>query len=134
LTSETLEQTQDYIEQLISSLPRAQSQRSDAALLLEEFRWVAQMLGLACRLGKARLADGIQPLSAMAQPEGQLIGRELKTLIEVHERLWLRRNRPGGLKDSSARLKRLLPYLMSQEGASSEGQHRCAVEGSKLKS
>lgn len=37
--------------------------------------------------------------------------RELLRIIGEHERLWLRRNRPGGLHESSARLRELLPAL-----------------------
>jgi hypothetical protein len=86
--------------------------RPDAEIILQEFRWVADMLRLACRLGTARLGIGLgTPIGALPARSRNELGDELRMLIGRHRKLWQRRNRPGGLDDSAARLERILALL-----------------------
>jgi hypothetical protein len=55
------------------------------------------MLVHACRFGRSRLSPGsISPTELQA---------DLRLLRGTHQRLWLARNRPGGLRDSLRRLE-----------------------------
>jgi hexosaminidase len=86
--------------------------RPDAELIVDEFRWVGDMLRLACRLGIARLqAEPNAPLSALAPEVRAALAEELHPLIKRHREIWLQRNRLGGLEDSTARLERTLALL-----------------------
>jgi hypothetical protein len=112
LSVQGLEKTLVYVDQVMEQLPQAQMTRPDAELIVDEFHWVGDMLRLACRLGIARLqAEPNTPLNALSTESRAALGEELRPLIERHRELWLRRNRPGGLKDSAARLERTLALL-----------------------
>ncbi|MCI0484908.1 MAG: beta-N-acetylhexosaminidase, partial [candidate division NC10 bacterium] len=112
LTTERLEETRAYVDEVMAPLSDACMARPDAETILEEFRWVADMLRLACRLGTARVRIGLgAPISALPAQSRNEVGEELRTLIGQHRKLWQRRNRPGGLDDSAARLERVLALL-----------------------
>jgi hypothetical protein len=112
LTIEHLEETRAYIDEVMAPLGGALIARPDAEIILEEFRWVADMLRLACRLGTARLGIGLgTPIGALPARSRNELGDELRMLIGRHRKLWQRRNRPGGLDDSAARLERILALL-----------------------
>jgi hypothetical protein len=112
LTIEHLEETRAYIDEVMAPLGGALIARPDAEIILEEFRWVADMLRLACRLGTARLRIGLgTPVSALPARSRNALGDELRTLIGRHRKLWHHRNRPGGLDDSAARLERVRALL-----------------------
>ena len=112
LSIENLEKTLAYIDRLMAPLPKARMARPDADNIIEEFRWVADMLRLACRLGMARLRGGPHTsISALPTETRIPLADELRSLIEQHRDLWLGRNRPGGLDHSAGRLERLLTLL-----------------------
>jgi hypothetical protein len=69
------------IEAAMSPLPAACMDRPDAALIRAEFTNAARMMRAGCAC-----AEGRQPA--------------LRKIIAEHRRLWLARNRPGGLADS----------------------------------
>jgi hypothetical protein len=78
-------------------------ERADAALILEEFANTVRLLHYACDHARA-LADGAPEDSpAMARAH-----EELRFAIAEYRRLWVRRNRIGGLADSVRRLEKLL--------------------------
>jgi len=85
------------IDKALAPLERARMPRPDAALILDEFRNAAAMMRLACRYGIACLESG-SPLCPGLAPE-------LRRIRGEHRRLWLARNRPGGLQDSVRRLE-----------------------------
>ena len=60
-----------------------------------------------CGDARARLeADGW--LASVPDGRRQQLAAELEPIIDAHRRLWLARNRPGGLPDSVAWLEHLL--------------------------
>jgi hypothetical protein len=73
----------------------------------DEFRHVAALAKHACRLGLERLAagGGVADITSVKRRE---LRRNLEGLIEEFRRLWLVRNRPGGLEDSCGRFGPLL--------------------------
>ena len=78
--------------------------RPDAALIADEFRNAAAMMRLACDHGSAALRSRALRCPALAP--------ELRRIIGEHRRLWLARNRPGGLHDSARRLEKRLETLV----------------------
>lgn len=112
LTVEGLEETLGYIDGVMTPLSRARMTRPDAEDVIAEFRWVADLLRLSCRLGIARLSREPHG-STSALPTGSRtpLANELRALIQQHRELWRRRNRPGGLDDSANRLLRVLDLL-----------------------
>jgi hypothetical protein len=99
ITLEHLNTTEAAVREIIGKLDRARMARPDAALIAEEFRNAAEMLLHACYFGRNALSPGsICPAEQEAH---------LRALIGAHRRLWLARNRPGGLSDSVRRLENL---------------------------
>jgi hypothetical protein len=114
LSGDGLDATESWVELGTAALRAAPADGADpeASLVRRELLWVAGLLRLACRLGRARLAAG----RAVAVPELPPAPRaalldELAPLVEEHREIWLARNRPGGRGDSVARLERLARLL-----------------------
>ncbi len=86
------------IEQAISPLARTTSRRIDLDLIRREYCLAERMLIHACH--RALLACGKPARGA------EELARDMDEIIEEYCSIWLARNRPGGLKDSVARLER----------------------------
>jgi hypothetical protein len=93
MTAQALASAELAIDEAIAPLEHARMTVADSALIAAEFRNAAAMLHYACNLGQREL--GIKK-----QNDDTLGG-----IIEEHRRLWLARNRPGGLSDSARRLE-----------------------------
>ncbi|MGD0090447.1 MAG: glycoside hydrolase family 20 zincin-like fold domain-containing protein [Planctomycetota bacterium] len=93
------------IDKALSPLGRARMARPDAALIADEFRNAAAMMRQACCYGLACLES-----RAPRCPE---LAPELRRIAGEHRRLWLARNRPGGLADSARRLEKRLETMTS---------------------
>jgi hypothetical protein len=110
--TETLTRSLAEIDSTAGRLAALQPGDNGSALVVRELRWVAATLALACRLGLARLEQGgDQPLAALPRRTRRQLRKELSPLIDEHRSIWLARNRPGGLIDSSAELLRLAEIL-----------------------
>ena len=92
------------IGEIMEPLPQAQMQRPDAALIQQEFSWVAGMLWHACR----RIA-WLNSIHAGQEDVAlrRTLAEEIEGLIAAYPELWHARSRPGGFEDSVARLQRL---------------------------
>jgi len=112
VTPESLQRTLAHLEQAGAGLSRARPLGQDGDLLVAELGWARDLLRFACQLGLARSAGGavLEPSDVPAAARAALAS-ELTELIERQRELWSRRNRPGGLADSTARLERLLATL-----------------------
>ncbi len=92
------------IGEIMKPLSRARMQRPDAALIQQEFSWVAGMLWHACR----RIA-WLNSIHAGQEDVAlrRTLSEEIDGLIDAYRELWHKRSRPGGFEDSVARLERL---------------------------
>ena len=84
--------------------------RPDAQLIRDEFANSVSTVVVTCRLAKIRLAT---KEGRNVDAEKAAAADELRHVIEEHDRLWMGRNRPGGLSDSRARLENRLAELSS---------------------
>jgi hypothetical protein len=100
LTAGSLRRCIRRFDELADGIGRTRPRVADGALVKAELRNAVAMARLGCERGLA----GLDPGSADA---GKL-RRALQHVIGEHERLWLARNRPGGLHESSARLRKQL--------------------------
>ena len=88
------------IDAAMQPLTRASMRRPDAALVIDEMRNTAAVLRHACARGRWLLDPAsVDPLTLRAQ---------ILSMIGEHDRLWLARNRIGGLAESRAHLTKLL--------------------------
>ncbi|MBU1700573.1 MAG: family 20 glycosylhydrolase [Candidatus Eisenbacteria bacterium] len=112
LTAASLGRTIDQIEDLFLKLSAAEIARTDAGLLISEFQWVASMLRFSCRMGLARFEHPSGgSLGAIPGAERLRLAGDLRDLLKEHQRLWRCRSRPGGLRNSSRRLERVIRLL-----------------------
>jgi hypothetical protein len=112
ITVAHLEKTLAYLDEVTRPLSEARMNRPDASTILDELTWAKEMLAFACRFGIARLEAGEgSKVSAIPRQRKIELADRLVQLITTHRELWLRRNRPGGLDDSAARLETTLALL-----------------------
>lgn len=83
------------------------SMRPDADLVVAELRNAIALVRVLSADAGARLTVG-GALADVGTAERAELAEALRPVIAEHERLWLIRNRPGGLPDSRAWLERLL--------------------------
>jgi hypothetical protein len=106
----------DAVEGALGSATRMLSTcrpaRADGELVKDELRVAASWLELACRDARERLG-GDGTLGSVPQASRDALGERCSELISDHRRLWLERNRPGGLDDSTAWLDHLKACYMS---------------------
>ncbi len=100
ITQTNLEKTLAQIDELAGDLDNLQLNHADGELIKREYAWVINMLKHACRRGLWAL----DPRQPNLQPQ---LAEEADHLIAEHRAIWLARNRPGGLKDSAARLEKM---------------------------
>lgn len=99
-----LEETRAYVEAAASRLSSARMDRPDAGLVVEEYENTVRLLLHACDRGIAALRG------TLADPRTTRSWRgELEAVLSEYRRIWLRRNRIGGLEDSIRGLESLLP-------------------------
>ncbi|HEV8240076.1 MAG TPA: glycoside hydrolase family 20 zincin-like fold domain-containing protein [Thermoanaerobaculia bacterium] len=112
LSEAGLQATESWVEDGIATLASLSPSDPELALVRRELLWVAGLLRLACRLGRARLAAGATvPVPELPPSVRAELAAELAPLIQEHAQVWLARNRPGGRTDSVARLERLAGLL-----------------------
>jgi len=97
----------------LKPLDKAQPECHDAKLVIPEIRQAAGLVLFACDILEARLAakDG-EVINIPAKQRKQL-AESLNELINEHESIWLKRNRIGGLSDSSGKMDELMKLLES---------------------
>ena len=102
LIAPTIEGTtnaQAAIDAAMVNLP-SELESADDRLSAEELKNTAEMLRHACRRGRWL----IDP----SNEDSRSLHQHLSDTIDEHRRLWLKRNRAGGLADSSGRLQKTL--------------------------
>jgi hexosaminidase len=109
ITLANIESTQAAIQSAIHSLPRATPNSPDANVVIDEFKNAARMLQHACHKAQHLLTTSpdklgwVYPPTVFA-PTPDALTNGLQEILTHHRRLWLSRNRPGGLEDSLSRL------------------------------
>lgn len=94
------------LDALMARLDRSGSRRPDAALIAAELRNSVALVRVLAADARARLAGDGSIASVDDTTRAELRTR-LEPVITEHERLWLERNRPGGLRESRAWLEHL---------------------------
>jgi len=92
LSPEALQRALAAIDAAMRLLPQARMARPDAQLIKDEFESAAALMRHACHRALLLFDDSEQ--------RRRELNAELDQLIQTYRRLWLARNRPGGLEDS----------------------------------
>jgi len=97
ITEEEFDDAEARVEAATMPLAGAKMQRPDAELIAREIRNAAAMLKHACMRGRW--------LKNRSSHQTQRLREDLLAIIATHRGLWRARNRPGGERDSVARLE-----------------------------
>ncbi len=100
LSAEGLDRSEAAIESACSLLDQFSAGDAEQSLIADEFRNGAEMLRYAIAIARWKLKFANESLASLEE-RARRIGEE-------HRRLWLARNRPGGLEDSVKRLTQRL--------------------------
>ena len=111
LTVEGLERTIVFIHEATAALGKAKMKRVDAEQIVDELNFTAELLRFSCRFGIARLKVKDGEAGSIAEGRREELAVELEGIINEYKRLWLVRNREGGLVDSVGRMESILNTL-----------------------
>lgn len=120
MTVEDVAGAEALLAEVPGALDAARSRREDAELVQAELRTTARLLTLACRDVTARL-QGDGTLGSVPPSTLRDLASELGAIVQEHRRLWLARNRPGGLEDSAERLTSLADAYLAAAGRGAAG-------------
>lgn len=101
------EEIEAALDGFAARLGAVKSRRGDAGLIVDELHNSIALVRVLCADAMERLAVG-GALATVDEAARRALGDELRPIIAEHERLWLARNRPGGLRESRAWLDHLL--------------------------
>lgn len=104
VTKAEFDEAERRVDKLSARLGKAKMERPDAQLIVDEVRNALAMLKQACRRGRWRIDHSLEHQNAIEDG--------LRAIIDEHARLWMARNRWGGLNDS---IKRLDPRLKESQ-------------------
>jgi hypothetical protein len=109
VTVEQYEQVADVLAGCWRDLERAHPRREDGPLVINELGNAIELLTLLCDDAKARLTEGVKDgsVGSISTTTRAALAHRLDPIIDRHQRVWGARNRPGGLDDSTGRLRRL---------------------------
>ena len=111
LTPGRIDRMHRQIETLARQLRKKEFRGPDAALVRKELDATLAVLGHACRRAQA----AIQAHKSRVPPSTwRSLAGDIRRIMTMHRRLWLARNRPGGLADSLSHYQRLLDEYRAQ--------------------
>jgi hexosaminidase len=116
LTVDELHGVATRLDSAEARIARSRPAGGDGVLVREELRNAIALVRVLVHDGIARLGTN-GSLESIPPEQRHALAGELRPVIAEHPRLWLARNRPGGLDDSCARLENLLRgYETSEAG------------------
>lgn len=111
LSAAGLEAAEEHLARALDASSGAELAPAEARPLLRELELGRDLAALGVALGRARLAAGRGPLTAVPRARRLELHEVLRDLVERHRVLWPERNRPGGLEASATWLEELAPHL-----------------------
>jgi hypothetical protein len=111
ITAEDLQIDINNLDQNLQILVNAPMASEDAKIIKEEMTLAVNLAKLACKIGLARIDIPTKELEKVPASKKKSLSTEYKSLIEEHKKLWVVRNRPGGLQASSENFEKGLLEL-----------------------
>ncbi len=103
ITEKTIRETIAYIQQVAAPLAHARMAREDASVIVDEYANAVRMLLHGCHRALA-----VRTGTMNSDTERRALAEEMRHILGEHRRLWMMRNREGGLQDSARRLEERL--------------------------
>lgn len=111
MTLDGIDAADRAIDEALARMGKSRMARADAATVVAEFGTDAALAKIALRLGRDRIASGDVGTSQLPAAKRKAVAQSLQEAVGQFKELWLVRNRPGGLADSTARFDSLIDRL-----------------------
>lgn len=98
----------ELLDRALDSLKNSSMQGVDRELTIEEVAHGVSILKHSCNMIIAKLESGDKGLEYIDENVLQNLRNDMKIIIENHNKLWIKRNRIGGLADSSEKFEKIL--------------------------
>src|SRR5207245_2804620 len=105
------EDTTAQLAETIGRLNPAAMRRCDANLIVEELQCATELASIGAAIGAGKSARANGGAASKVRTNSRRAGKRIEPLLPEYERLWRARNRPGGMPDSTARLRDLAASL-----------------------
>lgn len=112
LTIENLQKTETEIDEAMKIFAQGNPQCADAQIVKEEIEQAANLAKHSLHFGIARLQTKDHQTKSIPLEKRKALAAELKPLIDNHRRLWVKRNRIGGLDDSAKGMEDVYNYYI----------------------
>ena len=103
-----LKKSIDKIDELIAKLDNSKMNCDDNKLIIDEIKIDAALAKHAYKLGIARIETQSTKIADIPKERRKILAEELEKIIPVYKEIWLKKNREGGLKDSTTDFNNLL--------------------------
>ena len=103
-----MQRTLAYLNKVMETLPKAKMGNPEAELIAAELRNDFALVRHACLLDIARIETGGEVPSQLPKRVKRQLASDLKKTISDFKKLWLVRNREGGLAESTTKMENLL--------------------------
>ena len=103
-----LQKSIDKIDEITAELDNAEMTCGDGDLIIEEIKINAAIAKHSYKMGIARIETQSTKIADIPYERRKILAKELEKIIPEYREIWLRRNREGGLKDSTADFDNLL--------------------------
>lgn len=113
LSAEKISKIRSHLNSTMKSLDQAQAKCADSDLLTPEIQHSANLVLFACDILEARLIAKDGKVQNIPGKQRKQYAASLEKIINEHEQIWLKRNRPGGLSDSSGKMNKLMKMLVN---------------------
>lgn len=114
LTITNLRNTEAEIDAALKVLEDANPQCADADIVIAEIEQAAALAKHAVHLGIERLQVKSRQTLDISHEKRRKLAHELQKIIDNHKKLWIIRNRPGGLQESAGRMQNLHDYYLGK--------------------
>lgn len=111
ITAEDLQAAMVKLDQNLQILVNSPIASDDAKTIKDEMTLAVNLAKLACKIGLARINVPDKDLKKVPASKKKVLITEFNKLIEEHKRLWIIRNRPGGLQVSVGNFEKSLMEL-----------------------
>lgn len=114
ITVANLRKTEAEIDSALQILKHARPECADANIVLAEIEQAADLAKHALHLGIERMQVKSYQTLDIPMDKRKKLARELQQIIDNHKRLWVKRNRPGGLQESAGRMQKIHDYYLGK--------------------
>lgn len=108
LKVEKVKHAMAFIEQKLQAINNTSMQCDDAQLVKDEMEQAAKLCLHACQQVLYKMQAKGGSIKNITAPQREELKAELEALIIRHKKLWIKRNRTGGVGDSSEKLRKIL--------------------------